>query len=122
MRCRELGRWKIRPAGMKGRVTTEGMLEDDVPRYFAPYRHGNAVGAAYREAFHSILFLRDEPKQLPLLHTLLQTTRRTRTGLADGEPVPDFLAMSQFHAHMALSIMSNVSMEDDTAEYLVRPA
>lgn len=37
------------------------------------------------------------------LHEVLRSMRSVRTGLANGERVPEYLRISIFHAHVALS-------------------
>lgn len=105
-----------------GRPVTEGQTDGDVPRLFAPHRYGQVVGRAYREAVHAIVLNTWSPRAMQQLHTVLCSMRNVRTGLAAGERVPEYLALSNFHAHIVLSNIFKKQHEFESAplEQLVR--
>jgi hypothetical protein len=101
---RELSKWKIRPAGLNGRVITEGQTDGEVPRLFLMHKHSQVVGTAYREAVHTIVMSSSwTPRMMQQLDTLLSGMRDARTGLTPGQRVPSFLTLTSFHAYMILS-------------------
>ena len=103
--CRELSKWKIRPAGSTGRVVAEGPSDGDVPRLFLPHRHGPSVGRAYRDAVHARVNGGWSAAGVRQLHEVLCGMRSVRSGLADGERVPEWLMLTNFHAHHILGFV-----------------
>lgn len=104
MLCRELSKWHIRPPGMKGRAVAEGLPDgEDVPRYFAVHKHGQDIGWVYKDAVHAKALGVWTTRSMQQLHTVLTSMRAVRTGLAPGERVPEWLTLSNFHAHIILS-------------------